>query len=97
MKTFARITAIVLIVVGLLVVISAIFAGFGAARLGGIPRLGAPRFGFAFGLLVGGALFFQGLTLTALGQGLYLLAEITTTAHDSKPSLVEPHLEEPVS
>ena len=79
MKTFARITAIVLIVIGILLL-------FGGVALGvtGVVRslmnvtaaarpLGA---GGTAGLILLAFIFVEGLTVTAIGEGLFLLVDI---------------------
>ena len=79
MKTFARITAIVLIVIGILLL-------FGGAALGmtGLVRslmnvttvarpLGAAG---TAGLILLAFIFVEGLTVTAIGEGLFLLVDI---------------------
>jgi hypothetical protein len=80
MKTFARITAIVLIVTGILII-------FGGLALGGsgmirflmhVPTATGPlRAVGSNGLLLLAFIFIEGLTVTALGEGLYLLAELS--------------------
>jgi heme A synthase len=83
MKTFARITAIALIAIGLLIMLGGLAAGAAGAFSGGWHHFPGPDgrmpFGhmqggrIGMGLLFGAALLVQGLIVTAIGQGLYLL------------------------
>ena len=85
MKTFARITAIALIAVGLLIMLGGLVAGVAGAFSGGwhhfpgadgrmpFGHMQGGRMGMGMGLLFGAALLVQGLIVTAVGQGLYLL------------------------
>jgi hypothetical protein len=79
MKTFARITAIVLIVIGILL----LFGGLALAVTGVVRSLmnvtaaARPlRAGGTAGLILLAFIFVEGLTVTALGEGLFLLADI---------------------
>jgi len=79
MKTFARITAIVLIVTGILL----LFGGMGLGVTGVVRSLmhvnaaATPvRAGGANGLLLLAFIFVEGLTVIAIGEGLFLLAGI---------------------
>jgi len=89
MKTMARITAVILIVFGIIVVLSGITLGvIGVVRAGsralGISTL-PPGLRAASGGLSGGLgglflvvfIFIQGLMICATGEGLYLLAKLT--------------------
>jgi len=83
MKTFARITAIALIAVGLLIMLGGLAAALAGAFGGGMHPFPAPDGRMPFphpmgarhglGLLFGAALLVQGLIVTAIGQGLHLL------------------------
>ena len=80
MKIFARITAIVLIIIGILI----IFGGIGLGITGAVRSLMDTaaavrplRGGGFIGLIGVGFIFIEGLTLTAVGQGLYLLADLS--------------------
>ena len=79
MKTFARITAIVLIVIGILLLFGGITLGVtGLVRsLMNVTTAVRPlRAGGAAGLILLAFIFVEGLTVTALGEGLFLLADI---------------------
>jgi|YelNatPaOPRAMG01_1025707.scaffolds.fasta_scaffold00295_44 hypothetical protein len=91
MNTFVRVASIVLIVVGVIVMLAAIFGGFaGIARLAAAPVTGGsfgPGFrgnvrplttAGTFGLtfVISAMAFIQGLAAAALGGGLYLLARL---------------------
>ncbi len=86
MKTFARITAVLLIIFGILIVLAVIALGLiGAFRevlrlTGTLP----PAHGAGLAGLVS-LLFFlgYGLLVTGMGQGLYLLAGIASRSHAS--------------
>lgn len=84
MNTLARITAIVLIILGILVLLGGMTSGvIGIVRTGtravtaapAVPglRLGGLLGGFALGIF----LFVQGLMIIAMGEGLYLLASLS--------------------
>jgi predicted PurR-regulated permease PerM len=80
MITIARITAIVLIILGMLVMLGgvavgvtgAIHAGLRAANVSSVPM----RAGGIGGVLLVVFIFVQGLMVTATGEGLYLLAQL---------------------
>ncbi len=84
MNSIARITAIILIILGILVMLGGIVSvGLGAIRSGqralsAAPARPAARLG---GLLSGIGLaiflFVQGMIVIAGGEGLYLLADLT--------------------
>ena len=79
MKTLARITAVVLIVVGILGMLSALAAGTtGVVR--SLMAFGAAarpvRAGGFVSLLLVAYLFTQGLVVMGIGEGLYTLAAL---------------------
>ena len=82
MSTFARITAFVLIVLGILIIsgglVLATLAATGAARaLLDVTTAARPlRAGGSVGLIAVAFLVIEGLTVTAIGEGLYLLADL---------------------
>src|SRR5258708_40127537 len=87
MYTLARITAIVLIILGILVLLGGLAAGVtGAVRtgtraLGAAPAQGGLRLGGLLrGLALGVFLFVQCLLTTPMGQGLFLLARLAQQA-----------------
>jgi hypothetical protein len=80
MTTIARITAIILIVLGILVMLGGV-----ATAVGGIVRAG-PRItaagiqrpaGVINGFALAALIFVQGMIVIASGEGLYLLAALT--------------------
>jgi len=79
MKTFAQITAIILIISGLLILLGGLALGVtGAIRsIMNVAAAARPvRIGGANGLILLAFIFVEGLTVTALGEGLFLLADI---------------------
>ncbi len=83
MNTVARITAIVLIILGILVMLGGVATvAIGAVRSGQRASSAAPvrPAGRLGGLLTGvglvAFLFIQGAVVTATGEGLYLLADL---------------------
>ncbi len=85
MSVLAKITAVILILVGLLVMLTGVVAGLtGFFRVGmmapGINNPFMPSIpqgvGVGLSLLVGAAIFGQGLMLAAVGEALYLIANI---------------------
>jgi hypothetical protein len=79
MKTFARITAIILIITGILLLFGGLALGVtGTLRL--LMNISAvirpARAGGSIGLIAVGFIFVEGLTVTAIGEGLLLLANI---------------------
>jgi hypothetical protein len=79
MKTFARITAIVLIVIGILLLFVGVALGVtGVVRsLMNVTTAVSPLRGSgAIGLILLAFIFVEGLTVTAIGEGLFLLADI---------------------
>jgi hypothetical protein len=80
MKTLAKITAITLIVAGilgmLLAFVVAIGGAIGLSNLPAMARLGPARLLPAFSFLTGAGIFGQGLLMVAFGEALYLLAGI---------------------
>ena len=79
MKTFARITAIVLIVVGILLLFGGVALGVtGLVRsLMNVTATARPlRAGGTVGLILLSFIIVEGLTVTALGEGLFILADI---------------------
>ena len=80
MNTFTRITAFVLILLGILIILG----GLGMAATGVVRAIlntttaARPlRAGGSIGLIAIAFIFIQGLTVTALGEGLYLLTDLT--------------------
>jgi hypothetical protein len=82
MITIARITAIILIVLGLLVILSGLAAGALGVLHAGARAVGlqnsAPRLGGIGGLLLVIISLIQGLLVLGAGQGLYLLAGLAS-------------------
>jgi len=79
MKTFARITAIVLIVIGILLLFGGVVLGLtGVARsLMNVTAAARPlRAGGAISLILLAFIFVEGLTVIAIGEGLFLLADV---------------------
>jgi hypothetical protein len=86
MKTLARITAIVLIVLGILIMLGGLSLGIlgivraGARVLSSLPTQPGLRtagtFGGLSGLILVIYIFVQGLMNVAIGEGLYLLANL---------------------
>jgi hypothetical protein len=89
MKTFAKITSWVLMVVGLLTILVSLFAGIvGLVRQFGLMHIrsfrmnyGPVRIAGSAGGVVFWAALFMGLVLLGLGQVIYLLAD-KTCKHD---------------
>jgi len=89
MKTLARITSVILIIFGILVMLSGLTMGVigivhaGSRALGATPlqpglRLaGGGLFGGLGGLILVIFILIQGLMIVATGEGLYLLANVT--------------------
>jgi hypothetical protein len=80
MKTFARITAIIMIITGILILFGGLALGItGTIRfLTNTVAAARPlRTGGAIGLVAIAFVFVEGLSVTALGEGLYLLTDIT--------------------
>ncbi len=83
MNTIARITAVILIILGLLVMMGGVAtATFGAVRSGQRALSAAPTRpaaglgGLLTGLGLAIFLFAQGMMVVAAGEGLYLLADL---------------------
>jgi hypothetical protein len=88
MKTLAKITAIILMVTGGLVILVAIIGGIAGAVVGGMHMAGVARgfggapfgggrmFGGGMALLLGFGGMLYGLIIAAFGEGLYLLSKI---------------------
>ncbi len=83
MNTIARITAVILIILGILVMLGGIVTvGLGAIRSGQRAFSAAPaRPAAGLGVLLTGIgfaifLFVQGMIVIATGEGLYLLAAV---------------------
>ena len=81
MKTFAKITSWVLMIVGLFTILVALLAGMvGLVRQFGLMRMmnyGTVRIAGSTGGIVFWAALFMGLILLGLGQVIYLLADET--------------------
>ena len=89
MKTFARITAVILIIFGILVMLGGLTTGVigivraGSRALGATPLQPAPRatggglFGGLGGLILVIFIVIQGLMIVATGEGLFLLANLS--------------------
>ena len=90
MKTLARITAVILIIFGIIVMLSGVTLGIvgivraGSRALGATPIQPGIRVAGAGGMLSGlGGLILvifiviQGLMIVATGEGLYLLAKLS--------------------
>lgn len=79
MKTIARITAFVLIALGLLIMIGGAALGVTGAlhAITNTPAAVRPlRAGGTIGLIAIGFIFVEGLTVIGIGEGLYLLADM---------------------
>jgi hypothetical protein len=90
MITFAKITAIAVIVLGILVMLGSIGTGVaGAVSVGArfagpaFNRVARPAAGFGFGLFTGIFIFANGLLMMAIGQILYLLTTLAMKSHQS--------------
>jgi hypothetical protein len=99
MGKVARITAIVLIVLGILVILVGFAFGFASLlRLGFRPMMlrarGTPMIpmtgvaGVGAGLLVLAVAFIQGLLMVAWGEGLYLLSKIAKQIPTGKTAVL---------
>ena len=89
MKTFARITAVILIIFGILVMLGGLTMGVigivraGSRALGAAPLQPALRaaggglFGGLGGLILVIFIVIQGLMIVATGEGLFLLANLS--------------------
>jgi len=87
MTVLAKITAVIIIIAGLLVMLGGIVVGLTGAGMGMMQPFGGfqrgpmmpvipQMMGVWVGLLLGGAVFIQGLMLAALGEALYLISNI---------------------
>lgn len=107
MHTFVKVTAVIILVVGVLMMlvgfgagVAGLFrSGVGLTTAGGFGRMpfrqglsAAPAIFPGLNLLVGLIIFVQGLMLAALGEGLYLIANIArnTAQRFSPPAPVPP-------
>jgi hypothetical protein len=100
MKTFVKVTAITLIAIGLLIMLGGLVAAVAGAVGGGVRAFPAPDGRMPFphpmaarhglGLLFAGALLVQGLIITAIGQGLYLLNNLGEKLAGSPPASPAP-------
>ncbi len=80
MNTIARITAFILILLGILIILGGLGLGVtGALRaITNTTAAAHPlRAGGSIGLIAIGIIFIEGITVTAFGEGLYLLADLT--------------------
>ena len=89
MKTFARITAVILIIFGILVMLGGLTLGVigiaraGSRTLGAAPlqpvlrAVGGGLFGGLGGLILVIFILIQGLMIVATGEGLFLLANLS--------------------
>jgi hypothetical protein len=80
MKTFARITAIILIITGILILFGGLALGItGSIRflMNATPAARTLRAGGPIGLITLAFVSIEGLSVSALGEGLYLLADIS--------------------
>ena len=87
MHTFVKVTAIILIVLGILIVLSGIGLGIAGMMMRGAAfrmpmRAAMPGFGMMGVFLA----FIPGVVLTGLGQALYLLNELAWNATRSLPA-----------
>ena len=89
MKTFSRITAIVLIVLGILVLLAGLTTAILGSILSGLHLVQAAqplRFGgLGVSLAMGIFFFIQGMFITAVGQGLYLLTDMSSKLGPESP------------
>jgi hypothetical protein len=80
MNTIARITAFILIFLGILIILGGLGLGVtGAVRTLMNTTSATPplRAGGSIGLIAIIFIFVEGITVTAFGEGLYLLADLT--------------------
>jgi len=90
MKTFAKITAIALIVLGILLMLGgpvlALTSAFSLRQVGAVVNRLPPRSGLTnLGILIALGTFIHGLVLMASGQGLYLLVSLAPEVKDVPP------------
>ncbi len=89
MNTLARISALVLIVLGILILLAGLLVGtadsfrLGARLVGTFPSGLRPGYGLWGGLALGVFLFVQGFLITAAGEGLYLLSGLAAGLRSS--------------
>ncbi len=96
MITLAKITAVAILIIGIVMVVVGIAAsvmGFGGVLAPQRPFLPlAPFFtlqpAYNLGLVIGLALFAQGLVVSALGEALYLLADISANTLETRRMLL---------
>ena len=103
MKTFAYITAVIMIIIGLIVMFGGLTLGIigivnaGSRALGATPVQPGLRFaatglfGRLGGLILLVFVLIQGLMIVAVGEGLFLLADLTgkmipPSANESRPA-----------
>jgi len=89
MKTFSRITAFLLIITGILMILTCLALGAtGTIRfLMNLPTTAHPlRAGGSLGLIALLIIFIQGIMITALGEGLYLLVDLVVKKRALQPN-----------
>lgn len=88
MSILAKITAIILILIGILVMIAGVITAInGLMNISNVPGVRpfmGPMMNTGLILLAATAIFLQGLTVTAVGEVLYLLAQIAENTYASR-------------
>jgi hypothetical protein len=87
LKTFARYTALIFMILGIIIVLFGIYIAISGiiSQKPGIPTTLTLMSDFSglfkmINIIIGGAVGLQGLFLAAIGQGLWLLATIASEA-----------------
>ncbi|RPI82421.1 MAG: hypothetical protein EHM41_18410 [Chloroflexi bacterium] len=93
MSIFAKITAVILLVFGILVMVAGVITGInGLLNLSDFTGMGpfmGQMMGTGITLAVAAAIFLQGLVVTAIGEVLYLLAQIADNTFASRRGIVD--------
>jgi hypothetical protein len=91
MSTLAKITGVIILIIGLVVVLFGVFAavaGVVTASQAGPTSFLTPIMGIGYSAVVGVSIMFSGVLLAALGEGLYLLAQIESNGREANKLLV---------
>lgn len=93
MAILAKITAVILILIGILVMAAGVITGInGLLNLSDFTGMGpfmGQMMGTGLTLAVAAAIFLQGLVVTAIGEVLYLLAQIADNTFASRRMVVD--------
>lgn len=91
MSIIGKITGILILLIGLVVILLGVYAAVaGVMTATQAPPTGflTPMLGAGYSALLGGGIILWGLMMAALGEGLFLLAQVVDNGHEANRLLL---------